>query len=138
VKARFLVLGIVLVCVLAIVGQIARAAPTARTAVLGCNGHALVRPAGFVVTCADANVAWRAVRWSHWNATGATGRGQIAENDCVPYCAAGHFHAYPATITLSRPVATHRYGRLFSRATFLYLEKGKRKTQTWQLGTGRA
>ena len=35
------------------------------------------------------------LRWRGWNRNVATARGTAYANDCIPYCAAGHFIAYP-------------------------------------------
>jgi hypothetical protein len=103
--------------------------------VLSCLGHPLVKPPSYVITCADANVQWKHVRWSTWTATRATGHGDLYENDCKPYCAAGHFHTYHSTLTLSGVMRSTKYGRLFSMATFRYTAAGKQKTVIWLLDT---
>jgi len=74
---------------------------------VGCTGftkHAaagVVRPSSITVACADGNFWFSKLRWKTWSARGATASGTAHQNDCKPYCAAGHFHTYPATVTLS-------------------------------------
>ena len=76
---------------------------------VGCSGFAkqpagstgVVRPHSIVVACGDGNFWIGSLHWKTWSATGATAVGSAHQNDCVPYCAAGHFHAYPASVTLS-------------------------------------
>lgn len=63
----------------------------------------VVRPRSIVLACADANAYLTGLRWTTWTAATATGSGVLHENDCKPYCAAGHFHARAATVALSRP-----------------------------------
>jgi hypothetical protein len=73
-----------------------------------------VRPAKITIACADANFYLDRMRWSSWKASTAAGAGTAHVNDCTPYCAAGHFHTYAATIALSQPTRCH--GRtVFSR-----------------------
>jgi hypothetical protein len=87
----------------------ASAAP--RVGFYGCRAFvskhptAIVKPTSIVLTCADANEYVTDVRWSSWTATGAAGTGIAHYNDCKPYCAAGHFRAAAATVTLSKPVS---------------------------------
>ena len=71
---------------------------------VGCERTAHVRPASVVIACADGNFYFKGIRWRSWGATGAAGSGTAVLNDCTPYCAAGHFHSYAATIRLSRPL----------------------------------
>ena len=60
-----------------------------------------VRPASIVVACGDGNFYLDRLVWSAWG-TVARGAGIAHQNDCTPYCAAGHFHAYRATVRLDR------------------------------------
>ncbi|GGM19508.1 hypothetical protein GCM10010129_74750 [Streptomyces fumigatiscleroticus] len=85
--------------------------PAARTAhhtsdgpvLVDCLWHAQTRPADFTLACGDGNSRLTSLHWSAWDADSATARGTNMVNDCVPYCAAGHFHAYPVTVRLERP-----------------------------------
>ena len=101
----------------------AQAAP-ARTAsgpaqmvVFDCPGqHAMVRPKSFVLACADGNSAFDKLTWTTWAPGLASAKGTLVQNDCTPYCAAGHFHRYPALVVLWGSKATshgeHAYTRL--------------------------
>jgi hypothetical protein len=76
------------------------AATAERTVVFDCSGHALARPKNFVLACADGNSAVEQLSWSAWAPGLASAKGTLVQNDCVPYCAAGHFHRYPALVIL--------------------------------------
>jgi hypothetical protein len=46
------------------------------------------------------------------------------QNDCDPFCAAGHFHAYPdVSISLGRPETCTRGRRLFTRITYRFVRQ---------------
>ena len=89
----------------------------------GCDRAAHVRPTAVVIACADGNFSFKGVRWRSWGATDAAGSGTAVLNDCTPYCAAGHFHAYPATIRLSRPVGCRTGRREFSTISWRFTAK---------------
>lgn len=109
----------------------AGASPT--THVLGCGGHLQVRPANYVLSCADANAQWAKVTWSSWGATSATGVGTLSQNNCTPNCVGGRVINYAATVTLRRVVSTTRYGRLFSEALFHLKVHGKVTSELFSL-----
>ena len=93
------------------------ASPAARTVVFDCPGqHAMVRPKSFVLACADGNSAFDKLTWSAWGPGLASAKGTLVQNDCTPYCAAGHFHRYPALVVLwgSKAVGSgeHAYTKL--------------------------
>ena len=95
------------------------AAPAARLVVFDCPGqgqHAMVRPKSFVLACADGNSAVQKLAWSTWAPGLASAKGTLVQNDCTPYCAAGHFHSYPALVVLwgSKAIGhgEHAYTRL--------------------------
>lgn len=76
-------------------------APAARLVVFDCPGqHAMVRPKNFVLACADGNSALQKLAWSTWAPGLASAKATLVQNDCTPYCAAGHFHSYPALVVL--------------------------------------
>ena len=81
----------------------AAAVPAARLVVFDCSGHAVVRPKDFVLACADGNSAVEKLTWTSWTPGLASAKGTLRQNDCTPYCAAGHFHDYPVSLTLSNP-----------------------------------
>ena len=93
------------------------AAPAARLVVFDCPGQrAMVRPKSFVLACADGNSALQKLAWSTWAPGLASAKGTLVQNDCTPYCAAGHFHSYPALVVLwgSKAIGhgEHAYTRL--------------------------
>jgi hypothetical protein len=98
------------ICLLAVtIATAATAASAAATAVppklAGCvpGSAATVRPKKIIVACGDANFYFTNLKWSSWGPKQAVASGIATVNDCKPYCAAGHFHTYAATITLTRP-----------------------------------
>jgi hypothetical protein len=88
-------------------------------AVMNCAGKAVVKPAQYVLACADANAGFLGLHWTSWTASVATATGTYRANDCTPTCVAGHFHNYPGTLRLSKPKRTSA-GELFSEATYSY------------------
>lgn len=93
------------------------AVPAARLVVFDCPGqHAMVRPKSFVLACADGNSAVQKLAWSTWAPGLASAKATLVQNDCTPYCAAGHFHSYPALVVLwgSKAIGhgEHAYTRL--------------------------
>ena len=75
-------------------------------------------------------------RWSSWGTRRATATGVAEANDCVPYCAAGHFHIYEMRATAS---ALGRCGTApyYDRLVVRYLEDrptGASKTSSYTLG----
>jgi len=75
------------------------AAPV-RMVAFDCPGQPapLVKPKTFILTCADANSDLARLSWTSWTPGLASATGALEVNDCTPYCAAGHFHAYPAVV----------------------------------------
>ncbi|MBV8064283.1 MAG: hypothetical protein JOY73_02015 [Actinobacteria bacterium] len=84
----------------------------------GCTHKPEVRPASIIVACADANFYVDHIRWSSWGAAGAVGKGTAHRNDCTPNCAAGHFHASPVTVRLSKVVTCVKGRREFARISW--------------------
>jgi len=106
----------------------ARAAPVhpapTRTVVFDCPGQSpapLVRPRTFILTCADGNVALSKLSWTSWTPGLASATGTLEENDCTPYCAAGHFHAYRAVVVLwgSATVKNHPGEHSYTKMTLI-------------------
>ena len=60
---------------------------------------------------------------SRWTSTSAAGRGTGHQNDCKPYCAAGHFHTYAVSIRLSRPETCRHGRREFTRFTYRFVSR---------------
>jgi hypothetical protein len=112
------------------------AAKTTSASVLSCLRHTEVKPADYVVTCANANTSWKHVTWSTWGSATATGRGDVYQNNCQPDCASGHFHTYAAKVVLSKIVANPKYGPIYSEATISYVVAGAKTSQTLSLRSG--
>jgi hypothetical protein len=91
-----------------------------RTVVLDCQGHAQVRPGRFTLACADANDYLTGLTWKTWGPKLASATGVQALNDCVPYCAAGHFHRYRVDAVLRRPAAAGPGRQRYTSITLLY------------------
>ncbi|HTY73762.1 MAG TPA: hypothetical protein VMI11_15290 [Actinomycetes bacterium] len=93
--------------------------------------HEVRRPTGIILACADANAYLKGLSWRTWGGAVARGRGVYWANDCVPDCAAGHFHRHLAYVHLSRV----RLG-LYSRATlFLSLRGHPHHIEVFDLAT---
>lgn len=76
--------------------------PIDRSFVLwNCENKPEVRPTSFVLACADGNDRLVDMHWTNWTPAGAAGTVVQYLNDCTPNCAIGHFHSYPADITLT-------------------------------------
>ncbi len=103
--------------------------------VLPCLGLPEVRPANYLMSCADANASWKKVKWASWGASTALGTGDLYQNDCQPNCVSGHFRTYLAKVVLSDVTQTKKYGPLYSKATFSYTVKGKHLSETFGLAT---
>ena len=78
------------------------------------------RPRSIIVACGDANFYFTNLAWSAWSGVQAKATGVAHLNDCRPYCAAGHFHTYRATVTLSRPRTCTNGAREFTRLAWRY------------------
>ena len=91
-----------------------------RTVVLNCLGHPQVRPGRFTLACADANDYLTGLAWKSWGPRLASATGVQAVNDCVPYCAAGHFRRYPVDVVLWNPAAAGPGSQRYTSITLLY------------------
>jgi hypothetical protein len=132
-----MVLGAVLlaapIMTLSATAAAAGAGATTPSHVLTCSQKLASEPSTYTLSCADANAGWTGMTWSLWNASAAHGRGILRQNNCTPNCVSGKFLNYRATVTLSHVVATKKYGRLFSEATFHYTVGGQAKSETFSL-----
>ncbi len=91
-----------------------------------CIGKPQIKPSSYTIACADAGIYLKSMRWKSWTNTKAIATGQYWQNDCTPSCAAGKFHGYPATITLSNPKST-KSGKVFADMSVSYTVSGKPK-----------
>jgi hypothetical protein len=101
---------VALAALVALVVVASSAAAARPVAFFGCRAigphpRAVIRPGSLLVACGDGNFYFTGVEWSTWRATSATATAIAHQNDCKPYCAAGHFHTYRAAVTLSKPRA---------------------------------
>jgi len=71
-----------------------------RTVVISCLGRPEARPPSFTLACADGNDHLTRLSWTSWTPRLASGYGTQVVNDCLPYCAVGHFHSYPVLVVL--------------------------------------
>jgi hypothetical protein len=92
------------VILLALLAALAAAPPRALP---DCLGKPQARPAAVVLACGDANFGVRKLRWARWGHPSARATGVAYANDCKPYCAAGHFHTYPAVLVASGRQVCH-------------------------------
>jgi hypothetical protein len=77
--------------------------PAPEPVVVDCLSKGQVEPPTFVLTCADGNSYLTGLHWTTWNSEMAAATGTLVQNDCIPYCAVGHFHRYPALVVLWSP-----------------------------------
>jgi hypothetical protein len=93
-----------------------------QTVVFDCPGQRpLVEPKTFIITCADANTYLGKLSWTSWTPGLASAAGTLRENDCTPYCAAGHFHSYPAIVIFwgNSAVKNHPGEHCYTRMTVI-------------------
>ncbi len=103
------------------------------THLLTCAMRTTTRPSNYVLSCADANAGFVAMKWSTWTLTSATGQGILRQNDCTPNCVSGKWIRYRATVSLSKVVLTKKYGAVYSQAVFHWSVKGVPKSETFGL-----
>jgi hypothetical protein len=111
-------LAVILAAILAAGTHAASAPPRLAACVPG--SPSTVRPKKIIVACGDANFYFTNLVWSSWGAKQAVATGIANLNDCKPYCAAGHFHTYRATVTLSRPRSCSDGVLAFTRMAWHY------------------
>ena len=93
--------------------------------VLTCQGTDVVRPANYIITCADAYTQLTKTHWTSWTSKSATGTTTFAMNLCKPYCAASKMTFYPhSAVSFTSPVTT-KQGSLFSLLTVRYQSGGR-------------
>jgi hypothetical protein len=78
----------------------------------------VVRPQTLRYT-GDGSAEIRRIHWRRWSTAGGYGLGVNYINDCVPFCARGHFHPHATSITVSRLRAGH-----FTRMTLRFKFNG--------------
>jgi hypothetical protein len=90
-----------------------------------CNSGPEVEPASYVAFCADDGAGLQQLHWTSWTPKLASGYGTMYENDCIPYCAAGHVYDYPALVVLwgSATVKGHPAERRYQWLTLIFTGK---------------
>jgi hypothetical protein len=93
-----------------------------------------IEPSSIIVACADAGIGARGLTRSTWTSSGASGSGDVWQNDCTPNCANGVVKDYPASITLSDVQPTSD-GPAFTvlTATYSGAEPNGNPTDTYRL-----
>ena len=97
-----------------------KAAPP-KFVLLGCDNDAEVAPSS-ISNCGDGAVGLTRLHWTSWTRHLASGYGTYFLNDCTPTCAGGHFHTYPALVTLwgRAPVKGHPAERKYTEMTLIF------------------
>jgi len=91
-----------------------------QTVVLDCWGHPHVRPGHYTIACGDGNDYLSGLAWTTWGPRLASATGTENINDCVPYCAAGHFRRYPVDVVLWGSKAAGPGRQRYTKITMLY------------------
>ena len=75
-----------------------------------------------MLACGDGNDYLTGLHWAAWGPSSAFAAGTDALKVCIPSCAAGHRHNFPALATLWRaePRPGHPGVRYFTRLTIIY------------------
>jgi len=90
------------------------------TVVLNCQDRAQVRPRSLVLACADENDYLTRLSWASWGPRLARATGVQNENDCLPDCAAGHFHSYRVDVEFWGGIAVRPGEQRFTKVTLRY------------------
>ncbi len=87
-----------------------------------CNHGFSVKPATYVISCADVNSKFTDLHWFGWGNATAYATGTAHWNDCQPTCVAGHWRSEPVTIwawDLRREGQLTEYTKLKTSSGFL-------------------
>jgi hypothetical protein len=89
---------------------------------ISCTRQAQMRPAHYVLACADGNAYLTGLRWAAWGQASAFAAGTSTFRVCIPTCTAGHLHSFPVLAALWRPepLPAHPGQRYFTRLTLIY------------------
>jgi hypothetical protein len=110
-------------------------AVTAKFVMLGCDNKPEVGPSS-ISNCGDGAIGLTSLHWTSWTPHLASGYGTYYLNDCQPTCVAGHFHSYPALVTLwgSAAVPGHPSERKYTQMTLIFTGK---RPPSYQLVNGK-
>ena len=84
----------------------------------GCQGQAW-RPLAVTFACGDGNLFATGISYSRYGGKAAAATATFHLNDCLPYCAAGHFHTYSGNVTF-RDIVRCRGVLFYSRAYYSF------------------
>ena len=102
--------------------QTAAAPAATRYVLVNCENKTQVRPGSYVLACADGGTGLENLHWTSWTPRLANGYGTEYQNDCIPNCAEGHDHYYPALVVAwgSGSVTGHPGERRYTELTLIY------------------
>lgn len=84
-----------------------------------CGGHAY-KPHGVTLACGDGNLYATGISYKAYGQKVAIATATMHLNDCLPNCAAGHFHSYRGNLSF-RDIVRCGDGRLYySRARYKF------------------
>jgi len=114
---------IVALLALAALPATALAAASGQVWVPNCT-KAQYKPRQLTLSCGDGSNYIKQLKWSSWTTTQATGSGTNEINSCTPSCVAGHFKAYPVSVTLSKPKTCPKVShKVFGRIAIKFTSK---------------
>ncbi len=90
--------------------------------VVNCGMQAQTHPHQFILACADGGAYLDGLSWAAWGSSSAFADGAYVLNDCVPYCADGHFHSFPVLVALwgAEPRPGHAGQTYFTHLTIIF------------------
>jgi len=98
------------------------AAASSDPVVVNCALQAETRPRQYILACADGGAYLDGLSWAAWGSSSAFAEGDYVLNDCVPYCADGHFHSFPVLVALwgAEPRPGHAGQAYFTHLTVIF------------------
>ena len=105
--------------------------PGGQTVIVSCLQKGQVRPASYMIACADGTQYLSKLHWSSWTSGEATATGRYSINPCTPNCAQGKYVTSNVLVVLWHATAwPHHSQRAFVRMTLIYT--GKRPAHSAQ------
>ena len=86
-----------------------------------CSGAPSAQPSQVVLTCADAGVTASKLQWTGWGNAFAAAVGTAEVNDCKPYCAAGHVHAFKIVLLAQGRQSCPDGRPAYARVTYAFI-----------------